>query len=106
MITGKTPYVFCNQDKRKPQPISETIARKCLHELGYKGIHCLHGFRSLATTVLNAESSFRADAIEAQQARKTMGVRGIYLRADFKHERRCIMEWFSRWLLTPIKEKT
>jgi len=27
------------------------------------------------------------------------GVRGVYLRADFKQERRKLMDWYTNWLL-------
>ncbi|KTD58801.1 integrase [Legionella sainthelensi] len=97
-ITGFTPYLFNSPSTKSYQPISETSARKLLHNIGYKGAHTLHGFRSLASTVLHEQSNFRSDAIEAQLAHKIQGVRGIYLRADFKEERRSLMGWYSNWL--------
>ena len=98
MITGFTPYLFSSPTAMKPQPISETSARKLLHGSGYKDRHTLHGFRALASTVLHEQANFRSDAIEAQLAHKVQGVRGVYLRADFKQERRQLMEWYSTWL--------
>jgi len=98
LLTGFTPYVFNSPDAKIQQPISETIARKMLHKAGYKGRHTLHGFRALASTVLHSESRFRSDAIEAQLAHKVQGVRGVYLRADFKQERRELMGWYGSWL--------
>lgn len=50
--------------------------------------------RALASTVLHEQGHFRSDAIEAQLAHKVQGVRGIYLRADFKKEERIFC-----WLL-------
>lgn len=99
LLTGLTPYLFNSPTSRKPQPISETSARKLLHNTGYKNRHTLHGFRALASTVLHEQSHFRTDAIEAQLAHKVQGVRGVYLRADFKQERRELMNWYSSWLL-------
>lgn len=97
-ITGFTPYLFNSTSTKSNQPISETSARKLLHHAGYKGLHTLHGFRSLASTILHEQSNFRSDAIEAQLAHKIQGVRGIYLRADFKEERRQLMSWYNNWL--------
>jgi integrase len=99
LITGFTQYLFASINSIDKKPISETSARKWLHKTGYKGRHTLHGFRSLASTVLHEQSFFRTDAIEAQLAHKVQGVRGVYLRADFKQERSELMEWYSDWLL-------
>ncbi len=98
LITGFTPYLFNSPTTLTSQPISETSARKLLHKNGYKNLHTLHGFRALASTVLHEQGHFRSDAIEAQLAHKIQGVRGVYLRADFKKERRELMCWYSEWL--------
>ncbi|KTD73922.1 tyrosine-type recombinase/integrase [Legionella tucsonensis] len=99
LITGFTPYLFSSPALKKSQPISETSVRKLLHNAGYKNRHTAHGFRSLASSVLHEQSNFRTDAIEAQLAHKVQGVRGVYLRADFKQERKQLMDWYSNWLL-------
>lgn len=98
LLTGFTPFVFNSPEAGITQPISETCARKLLHKIGYKNRHTLHGSRSLASSVLHSESHFRSDATEAQLAHKVQGVRGVYLRADFKKERRQLMVWYSQWL--------
>jgi len=98
LITGFTPYLFKSPSVKIQRPISETSARKLLHNAGYKDRHTLHGYRSLASTVLHSESHFRSDAIEAQLAHKVQGVRGVYMRAEFKDERRKLMEWYGAWL--------
>lgn len=105
LITGFTLYVFNSPTTKTPQPISETSARKLLHQLGYKDRHTLHGFRSLASSVLHEQGHFRNDAIEAQLSHKVQGVRGIYLRADFKQERRELMQWYSNWLQGEVRDK-
>ncbi|MCC5792824.1 MAG: integrase arm-type DNA-binding domain-containing protein [Legionellaceae bacterium] len=99
LLTGFTPYLFNSPTAKRLQPISETSARKLLHNTGYKNRHTLHGFRALASTVLHEQSHFRTDAIEAQLAHKVQGVRGVYLRSKFKQERRELMRWYSDWLL-------
>jgi len=98
LLTGLTPYLFNSPDSNNPQPISETSARKLLYKVGYKDLHTLHGFRALASTVLHEQSNFRSDAVEAQLAHKVQGIRGVYLRADFKNERKEMMHWYSRWI--------
>lgn len=105
LLTGFTPYLFSSPALKKPQPISEASVRKLLHNAGYKNRHTAHGFRSLASSVLHEQGDFKADAIEAQLAHKVQGVRGIYLRADFKQERRLLMEWYSGWLLRNNKHQ-
>lgn len=102
ILTGFTPYLFNSPTSKKSQPISETSARKLLHNAGYKDRHTLHGFRALASTVLHEQANFRSDAIEAQLAHKVQGVRGVYLRADFKQERRQLMAWYSNWLSSDL----
>ncbi|KTD68875.1 integrase [Legionella steelei] len=99
LITGFTPYLFSSPTLKESKPISETSVRKLLHNAGFKNRHTAHGFRSLASSVLHEQGNFRSDAIEAQLAHKVQGVRGVYLRADFKAERRELMHWYSNWLL-------
>jgi integrase len=99
LITGFTPHLFTSPAINKSQPISEASVRKLLHKAGFKNRHTAHGFRSLASSVLHEQGHFRSDAIEAQLAHKVQGVRGVYLRADFKQERRLLMNWYSDWLV-------
>ncbi|WP_115701827.1 tyrosine-type recombinase/integrase [Legionella sainthelensi] len=105
IITGFTPFLFTSPACKVQQPISEASVRKLLHNAGFKNRHTAHGFRSLASSVLHEQGNFRSDAIEAQLAHKIPGVRGVYLRADFKAERRALMDWYSNWLLN-VQEKT
>jgi len=105
LITGFTSYLFSSPALKKSQPISETSVRKLLHNAGYKNRHTAHGFRSLASSVLHEQSNFRTDAIEAQLAHKIQGVRGVYMRSEFKQERRELMLWYSHWLLEPTNSK-
>jgi integrase len=98
LLNGFTPYLFNSPTTKIQKPISEASARKLLHQLGYKGKHTLHGFRSISSTVLHEQGGFKIDSIEAQMAHKVQGVRGVYMRADFKAERRELMNWYSSWL--------
>lgn len=59
----------------------------------------VHGFRALASTVLNEQSKFKKDVIERQLAHKeTDAVRAAYNRAEYLGERRKLMQWYSNWL--------
>lgn len=58
-----------------------------------------HGFRSSASSILNASGLFSEDAIERQLAHVPENkVRGIYNRADYWDERVRMMEWWGELL--------
>jgi integrase len=74
-----------------------------LYKLGYKGKISGHGFRAVASTVLN-ESGFRADIIERQLAHLDgNSVRAAYNRAEYMKERAEMMAWWSNHLCSMIK---
>ena len=63
-----------------------------LYRLGYKGKMTGHGFRAVASTILN-EAGFRADVIERQLAHcERNDIRGAYNRAEYLPERRKMMQ--------------
>jgi integrase len=58
-----------------------------------------HGFRALASTMLNEQSGFAHDVIERQLAhRETDAVRAAYNRAQYLDQRRELMQWWADWL--------
>jgi integrase len=64
-----------------------------LARLGYKDILVGHGFRHLASTLLN-ELGFEKHIVEAQMSHKEPGVAGIYNKALYLPEcRRIMMAW-------------
>jgi integrase len=65
-----------------------------LRRLGYEGRQTGHGFRHIASTVLN-EHGFPADHIEAQLSHKPTGVRGIYNKAQYLEQRTTMMQWYA-----------
>lgn len=80
-------------------PVSENTLLFALYRLGYKGRMTAHGFRALASTVLNEQSGFPHDVIERQLAHKeTDQVRAAYNRAEYLDQRRKLMSWWSDWL--------
>jgi len=69
-----------------------------LYRLGYHGRATVHGFRAMASTVLN-EKGFRPDVIERQLAhREGNAVRASYNRAEYLSERRAMMEYWAEQL--------
>lgn len=65
-LTGNTPYLFPSRTKQDGH-ISENTLGKIMNGMGYKGIATPHGFRSLASSILN-EQGYNPDAIERQLA--------------------------------------
>lgn len=83
----------------KNQPISENFFLDALERLGYKGKMTGHGFRALASSVLNQLSPFSEDVIERQLAHKEKNsVRAAYNRAEYLEERTAMMSWYSAWV--------
>jgi len=65
-LTGKGRLVFSSTTNRD-RPISENTVTYALARMGYKGRLTGHGFRSVASTILN-EQGYRHDVIERQLA--------------------------------------
>lgn len=98
MITGEYEYVF-QSPIRPNKPVSENAWLDALYGIGYKYKMTVHGFRSLASTVLNEQSPFSRDVIERQLAHKeTDAVRAAYNRAEYLDERIKLMDWWSSWV--------
>lgn len=93
-LTGHDKLMF--PGLRSPRtPISDATFIAALRRMGYaKDEMCAHGFRSMASTLLN-EQGYPADAIEKQLAHNPRNkIRGIYNRAEYLPERRkMLQEW-------------
>jgi integrase len=78
--------------------MSENALSYVMARMGYKGKAVPHGFRSLATDVLN-ENRFDADVIERQLAHvESNKVRAAYHRTEHLPDRHKMMEWYSEWI--------
>jgi integrase len=98
LINGDSEFVFASPVKPN-QPISKETPLQALYSLGYRGRMTAHGFRALASTVLNSQSGFLPDVIERQLAHKeTDAVRAAYHRAEYLDKRRELMSWWSQWI--------
>lgn len=80
-------------------PICPQTAIHALRTMGYpSGTLTLHGFRAMASTVLNS-AGFAPDVIEAQLAHVDRNkVRRAYNRADYLPQRVELMRWYAEYL--------
>jgi len=93
-LSGDSRYVLPGRDNGKP--ISNNTLLGALYRLGYQGRMTGHGFRAVASTVLNESGRFRPDVIERQLAHcERNDVRGAYNRAEYVDERRKMMQWYA-----------
>ena len=93
-------YVFHKANK----PLVDHAMIYALYWMGYKHRMTVHGFRAIASTILN-ENSFRADVIERQLAHTEANqVRRAYNRAQYMNERKEMMSWWGEYLekITPF----
>lgn len=98
LLTSESDFVL-ESPVRPHHPVSENTFLFALYRLGYRGRMTAHGFRSLASTVLNEHSGFERDVIERQLAhRETDAVRAAYNRAQYLDQRRELMQWWADWL--------
>ena len=96
-ISRSDTYMFINV--QNPQGyMSENTMLYALYRMGYHKRATIHGFRSVASTVLN-EHSFSTDAIERQLAHSERdSVRASYNYAQYLPERKKMMQWWADYL--------
>jgi len=99
-VTGDSEYIFpSDRDNTKPmnsQTVNQTIKR--LKDGKYKGKIVSHGFRGMASTILN-ENKFRSEVIETQLAHSEKNkVRDAYNHAEYLQERTEMMQWYADYL--------
>lgn len=98
LMTGGHDLVFPGRNDRR-KPISENTLLYALYRLGYHQRATTHGFRALASTILNECGLWRSDAIERQLAHKEQNaVRAAYHRAEYLDERARMMQWWADYL--------
>ena len=96
--SGPEGYAF-PQFYNKRKPMSENTLLYFSNRLGYAGRNTIHGFRALASTVLNESRKWHPDVIERQLAhQETNKVRSAYNRAEHLDERRKMMGWWSDYI--------
>jgi integrase len=93
-LTGQFDLLFPSQRNQR-KPISENTLLYALYRLGYHKRATVHGFRALASTILN-ETGFRPDVIERQLTHVERNkVRAAYHRSEYLDERRKMMDWWG-----------
>ena len=97
LLAGDCKLVFPGAND-KTVPISNNTLLFALYRLGYKGRMTGHGFRGLASTILN-ENEFPSDAIERQLAHgERNNVRAAYNHAQYLSDRRKMMQWWADYI--------
>ncbi|ODN67832.1 tyrosine-type recombinase/integrase [Methylophaga muralis] len=97
-LTGSGKYLFPSI-RTITRPMSENTVNGALRRLGYTGDEMVgHGFRSMASTILN-EQGWNRDAIERQLAHSERdGVRAAYNYAEYLPERKRMMQSWADYL--------
>jgi integrase len=93
-ISGGSRYLLPGRNFGKP--MSNNTILYALYRLGYQGRQSGHGFRAVASTILNESGLFQPDVIERQLAHcERNAVRGAYNRAEYLPERKRLMQWWA-----------
>ncbi len=96
-ITGETPFLFYSTAS-KSRHISNGNVLMTLRRMGYQNKMTGHGFRSLASTILN-EKGYAPDVIERQLAHEDEDkIRSAYNRAEYLLERKKMMQDYADYL--------
>jgi len=98
-FSGGARYVF--PSLRTPrEPMSENTINAALRRLGFSGDEMTaHGFRAMASTLLNESGKWSPDAIERALAHKDSNqVRAAYHRGTHWDERVRMAQWWSDYL--------
>ena len=95
-ITGANGYVFPSMRSRT-RPMSENTLNAALRRLGYSTNEMTaHGFRAMASTLLNESGKWSPDAIERALAHGDSDkVRAAYHRGAHWKERIAMAQWWS-----------
>lgn len=97
--TGRYRMMFPGLRDPAKIPMSAETINKALKILGFEGEQTGHGFRGLASTIMNERSGARPEVIERQLAHKERNlIRRAYNHAEYLDERRQLMQWWSDYL--------
>jgi integrase len=100
-LTGGGNYVFPSI-RTYARPMSENTVNAAQRRLGYSGDEMTaHGFRAMASTLLNESGKWSSDAIERVLAHKDKdAVRAAYHRGAHWQERVEMAKWWGDYLDT------
>lgn len=97
LLTSYSPYLFPSRSS-KNKPKSDTVFIEALKRMGYGGKQNPHGFRHIASTILNNQFSDKPQVVEACLAHTKNGVKGAYDKATHFDERKVMMQWYADYL--------
>jgi integrase len=103
-IARSSPYVFPAHRAKKTQPMYKHTVYGVLQSIGYGGEMSAHGFRHLASTLMNeahdadGNRRFDKDVIERQLGHISGGVRGVYNKAEYLPQRVKLMQAYADML--------
>lgn len=98
-INGHTKFVFYSETAKKHQIISDATANKRLKDLGYKDIHCAHGFRATAKTILQEQLKYPLVLVEMALGHTTKDPNGTaYGRFEYIDDRSEMMQKWADYL--------
>ncbi|MBI5128936.1 MAG: integrase arm-type DNA-binding domain-containing protein [Rhodopseudomonas palustris] len=95
--SSDTPFLF-------PSPGREGVMSGntllfALYRMGFHGRATVHGFRAVASTILNESNLFRSDWIERQLAHVEKNeIRAAYNAAEWLSDRRRMMDWWGDFI--------
>lgn len=103
-LTGECKYIFPNATNLE-KPMSENTMNKLLHNVGYKGRHVVHGFRSSFSTIMNEAQPDNYNVIEKMLAHEIgSDVSRAYNRGSYSKHARQIAEEYANLLLNGLPE--
>ncbi len=106
-LTGHSRYIFQSPATRKGKqaPMNKDTVLRAIYRMGFQGEMSAHGFRSMASTLLNdmrkADGSrmWDRDAIERQLSHKDSNqIRAAYDRGEYLQERQRMLQHWANYL--------
>jgi integrase len=96
-LAGNSPNIFPSPGK--DGCMSSNTMLYALYRMGYHGRATTHGFRGVASTILNESNLFNRDWIERQLAHVERNeVRRAYNAAEWTPDRRRMMQWWADYI--------
>lgn len=104
VLAGRSEYIFPSASKESC--MSSNTMLYALYRMGYHGRATTHGFRSVASTILNESNLFNRDWIERQLAHVERNeVRRAYNTAEWMPDRRKMMQWWADFLSATLHQQ-
>lgn len=96
--TKKYPFVFAKPRNKKGYVSTSTIDGE-LRKMGYKGLHCPHGFRATGKTILMERLGYDELITELQLGHKMLNKYGkAYSRFDMLDQRKQMLQVYADYL--------